>query len=36
MECYDPDYDWHPGTEIALCNRIRKTVRPDTKQELNK
>ena len=29
---YDPDYQWKPGTEIALCYRIRQTLRPDIKR----
>lgn len=36
FQYYDPNYDWQPGTEVALCKRIRKTLRPDTKDEQNK
>jgi len=32
FEYYDPKYDWQPGTEIALCKRVRRTLLPDTKQ----
>jgi hypothetical protein len=31
FDYYDPKYDWQPGTEIALCNRIQRTARPETK-----
>lgn len=29
-EYFDPRYEWAPGTEVALCNRIRRTMRPTT------
>lgn len=33
FDYYDPLYKWAPGTEIALCNRIRAMNNPDAKRK---
>lgn len=33
FQFYDPEYDWQPGSEVALCHKIRQTQAPNTKTQ---